>query len=286
MAKIFDDTSRFLTSFDTLSWAKFLGMETDKAELCNADLSTVASQADAIILLGEDKRRAAHVEIQASADPKIDIRILFYYVLGIKTLGIPIRSFLVLLRPEADRPPISGTVRHVDEKDNSSILEFRYTVIRVWQISAEKLIESGLGVMPLAFIADIEPAKLPGLVKRAEERLEREAEPGKIGDFWTSIDILMGLRYEREVVAELLKGVRAMKESVTYQAILEEGQARGAAKEAVRARLETLLRLGAYRFGPPDSKIRADLEATQSTDRLDDLIDRSLIVSSWNDLLA
>ena len=58
LAKQFDNISRFLTSFDTTSWAKFLGIKTDYAVLSNADLSTVTSQADAILLLGKNKKKA------------------------------------------------------------------------------------------------------------------------------------------------------------------------------------------------------------------------------------
>jgi predicted transposase YdaD len=163
-------------------------------------------------------------------------------------------------------------------------------VIRVWQEDAEKLIESGLGILPLAFIADIDPAKLPRLVKRAEERLEREATPGTIGEFWTSIDVLMGLKYQRPFVAQLLKGVRTMKESVTYQGILEEGEARGEARGeergALRGRRDSLLRIGAKRFGPADAATQAVIEAIESADRFDDLLDRVLIASNWAELLA
>lgn len=41
--------------------------------------------------------------------------------------------------------------------------------------------------------------------------------------------ILMGLRYESAMVQTLLRGVGQMRESTTYQAILEEGKAEGIA---------------------------------------------------------
>jgi len=250
--------------------------------LCNADLSTVTSQADAILLIGKKRKRAAHVEIQASFDSTIGIRIVMYYALGFKTLGLPMRSYLILLRPEADHSSINGIVEHVDDEDQSTILRFQYRVIRVWQLRAKDLIESGLGVLPLAFIADINPADLPKLVRRAKERLEGEAEPGTIGEFWTSIDILMGLKYERPFVTELLKGVRAMKESVTYQGILQEGEARG----EIRGRRASLLKLGTNLFGEPEPATQARLQLIDSTDKLDDLILRCVHVSSWKELLG
>jgi hypothetical protein len=282
MSKQFDNISRFLTSFDTTSWAKFLGIQTDQAELCNADLSTVTSQADAILLLGEKKKKAAHVEIQASFDATIGIRIVLYYALGFKSLGKPMRSYLILLRPQADHSCINGIVEHVDEDDGSTILLFHYNVIRVWKLKAEDLIESGLGVMPLAFIADIDRTQLPRLVRRAQQRLAREAKPGIVGEIWTSIDILMGLKCERPFVDELLKGARAMKESVTYQGILEEGEAIG----KIAGKRDSLLTLGTKLFGKPDRKTQAALKAIDSADELDGLIVRSVNVSSWKELLG
>jgi hypothetical protein len=66
----------------------------------------------------------------------------------------------------------------------------------------------------------------------------------------------MGLRYERALIQSLLQGVVTMKESVTYQAILEEGEARGEAKgraegEAKEAR-KILLLLGRDQLGEGD----------------------------------
>ena len=48
----------------------------------------------------------------------------------------------------------------------------------------------------------------------------------------------MGLRYERELVNKLLRGVVEMEESVTYRAIVEEGMAKGIAKGEARWRRE------------------------------------------------
>ena len=74
---------------------------------------------------------------------------------------------------------------------------------------------------------------------------------------WSATYILMGLRWPRPLTEELFRRVRSMKESVTYQAILEEGEAKGQLAEAKR-----LLRLqGESRFGPPDKPSVLALEA-------------------------
>ena len=66
---------------------------------------------------------------------------------------------------------------------------------------------------------------------------------------WTETYVLMGLRYNRALAAELLKGVREMEESVTYQEIIRKGKAEGLTEEARRI----LLRMGTKAFGDPEA---------------------------------
>jgi hypothetical protein len=70
----------------------------------------------------------------------------------------------------------------------------------------------------------------------------------------------------RAVAADIFRGVRAMHESDTFLAIVDEGQEKRAKK--------VLLRLGAKRFGPADEAMQARLNAITDLDRLDRQIDR------------
>ncbi len=115
-----------------------------------------------------------------------------------------------------------------------------------------------------------------------EERLDKEMEPAQAAILWASTYILMGLRYPPALAAQLLRGVRNMKESTTYQAILEEGAAQGRADEA---RLLLLL-LGDKRFGAADARIRRAIESITSVERLEQLTARILDVSNWDELLT
>src|ERR1700733_14270391 len=73
-----------------------------------------------------------------------------------------------------------------------------------------------------------------------KQRLDAEPDRTTVGELWTATKMLLGLRYEVQVVGTLLRGVRAMKESTTYQAMLEEGRV-----EEVR---EEIRRLGERKF--------------------------------------
>jgi len=73
-----------------------------------------------------------------------------------------------------------------------------------------------------------------------------------------------------------------MKESATYQSIVEEGEAKGRAEEARKI----LLRQGGRRFGAPDARTQGAIEAITSVEQLEALLDRVLEVENWTDLLA
>jgi predicted transposase YdaD len=81
-----------------------------------------------------------------------------------------------------------------------------------------------------------------------------------------------------------------MRESVTYQAILDEGRAEGRADgraEGRAAEARALLALlGEQKFGPPDARARAALEAIGDAERLEALARRLLAATSWDDLLG
>jgi hypothetical protein len=70
-----------------------------------------------------------------------------------------------------------------------------------------------------------------------------------------------------------------MRDSDTYWAIFEEGQ-------AIQAR-EIILRLGAKRFGAPDAGIAAQLEEVSDLARLGRIVDRlfDATAANWHDLL-
>lgn len=89
-----------------------------------------------------------------------------------------------------------------------------------------------------------------------------------------------------------------MKESATYQAILQEGEQRGQAigeqrGQAIgeqRGRAEeargVLLKLGARRLGQPSADVRSTIEAESDLARLEAFIERILDVENWDELLS
>ena len=81
-----------------------------------------------------------------------------------------------------------------------------------------------------------------------------------------------------------------MKESVTYQAIVEEGLVKGRVEGEftgmLRARQDDLLRLGGRRFGAASVETEKVLRNISDPQRLARLVDALLDVSNWQELLA
>jgi predicted transposase YdaD len=140
--------------------------------------------------------------------------------------------------------------------------------------------------VPLAPLGNVSPEELPAVIQQMDERILRDAPPGEVGELWTAAGVLMGLRYSRDVIALLLRGVHAMKESTFYQGILEEGEKLGEKKGEIRALQRTLLRLGRRRFGPPEGATEQGVQGITDQERLERMTERLLEAANWQELLA
>jgi hypothetical protein len=181
--------------------------------------------------------------------------------------------------------------------------------VRIWQRPVESLFAGGLGILPLAPLADVTPEALPDVLRRMGERFRNEAAPNEAANLWVATQVLMGLRYPPEFtfpliggISAMVLGIRGIEESSTYQAILAEGVAQGRAQGKDEGRVEgkvegrvegrveearrLLLLLGQSRFGPPIPATVARVEAITSLEQIEALSLRLLHVSDWDELLA
>jgi predicted transposase YdaD len=167
------------------------------------------------------------------------------------------------------------------------------------------VLASGLPVLPLAPVANVEPGQVPGVLVAISERFVRETTPEQAATLWAATKVLMGLRYPKEQVEDfergvstMILGIRGIEESSVYQDIFAKGEvmgeARGEAKGRVEGRVEgrvdearaAILRLGSKRFGQGDEGVRKKIEAIDDIDQLNFLLDRILDTSTWDELLA
>ena len=284
--KPFDPTVKTLVETSPGDWPVLLGQPAAPTEVIDADIATVSGASDKALRVRAASPYLIHLDFQSGHDSADLPRLLHMRstLLEYRHRQL-VRTAAVLLRPEADSRVLDGEYRlgFPGEVDYDV---FRYQVLRVWQVPPDVLLRGGLGTLALAPISAVTEAELPGIIKRMEARLQTRRLRPHAEEVWSATFILMGLRYSRELARHLLRGVRSMKESVTYQAILEEGEAKGRSEGALAEARRMLLLQGEIRFGSPDARARSVLEGITDVERLEALGRRLLTAASWDELLA
>jgi predicted transposase YdaD len=222
------------------------------------------------------------LNFQASRDVNLPGRLLLYNALLHHRIGAPVHSIVILLRPEAVAPALTGRLRF-QALPRRGAVDFRYEVVRLWERPAQRLLAGGPGTLPLAVLGQLPEDRsvedgLAGVVAGIDRRLRRQADAAEVRRLLTASFVLSGLRIPKDIGRNLFRGVTAMRESSTYQAILEEGQAAGIQK--------VLLRQGRKRLGAADTATQEATRAVTDVDRLERISERLLDASTWQEVLA
>jgi len=251
--------------------------------LLNVDLSTVTTAADLAIGIGAPLDEVVHIDFQSSAAAWKHADVLVYNALLHAEYHVPVQSVVILLRPQAAHSNLDGVVNYATRSGRGS-MNFTYEVVRLWERPAEMFLTGALGTTPWAVLGAL-PEGVPtedalaAVAQRLIERIEREAPPDQGRKLLTAAFVLTGLRVPRTVARQVFRGVRKMRDSDTYMAIIDEGK-----EEEAK---DVILSQGKKRFGPPDEAATARLSGISDLDRLHRFIDRLFDASAagWQDLL-
>jgi hypothetical protein len=229
-------------------------------KVLNADLSAVTTAADLVLGLGDPLEEIIQLDFQASASAKKHSALLVYHALLFDIYQVPVHTVIILLRPEAAHKNTSGTIRYAPRPKHGS-MKFKYQVVPLGKRPAEELLAADVGVAPLAMLGRLPRGlaledRLAAVAQRVVDRLINQAPPDRVQKLLTEAYLLTGLRVRRDVAARIFRGVRAMHESDTFLAILDEGQEKFAKK--------ALLSFGEKRLGSPAESVR---EGDPASDR-------------------
>jgi hypothetical protein len=268
-----DSPQGFLATFDR--------PPTRPVRLLNVDLSTVTALADLVLGLGEPLEEIIHFDFQASAAAWKHADAMAYHALLFAHYHVPVHTVILLLRPAAAHSNMNGAIHYAPRPGRGS-MAFSYELVRLWEWPADVLLAAELGVAPLAMLGRLPEGLsledgLAAVAGRVAERLLKEAPQERARKLLTDAFLLTGLRVRRDVAARIFRGVRAMHESDTYLAILDEGQEK-AFREAIQV-------IGEERLGPPDEAMRSQLANITDLEHLKRMHRRTAKATSWQEIL-
>jgi predicted transposase YdaD len=268
-----DSPSDFLAALDV--------PPTRPVALLNVDLSTVTTSTDLVFGLGDPPEEIVHVDFQSGPDADLHLNLLVFHALLYRRYRVPVHTIVLLLRPRARHPNLSGTL-HYQPRPGRGKMDFGYQIVSVWDWPVEGVLTGPVGLLPLAPLCQLPEgvsleARLAGVIQRLVDRLLGEASPERAKKLLTAAFVLTGLRIDRNVAQQLFQGVQGMRDSSTYQLILDEGRL----EEARRL----VIRLGRRPLGAPEPAALTLLQGITDVERLERMADRLTDVADWNELL-
>ena len=167
----FDVTMKNLLMASPSAWLKLAGITTEDAELLDdedlqfeeTDLSTVTTTCDKVLRVTSGSPVLYHIEFESDGK-NVPKRVLRYNVLVHYKYDLPVSSIVFLLRKSADNKEISGRLE-LFLPNGVRYHDFSYLVVRVWELLVERILESSIGLLPLALISDVEESELPAVVR-------------------------------------------------------------------------------------------------------------------------
>ncbi|MGO8673697.1 MAG: DUF4351 domain-containing protein [Capsulimonadaceae bacterium] len=288
MAKPFDIATKFLVDADPAAWMKLLSLSGVPTEILDTDLST-SIQADRMIQV-RNPDYVFNPELLANYKPNT-VDLLFDYNSRARSkFGQMVWTAAILLRPDAQGPRMTGLM-------SDDTLDFRFKVLRVWEIPCDDLLRSGsVALLPLAPISKVATPDLPAVLREVRNRTE--AQQPELSDriLWLTYTLL-SLSHDKASIRELMKGVWAMNdwvlESSLVKDLLEETEARGEARGVARGKAEgkaegkeeIVSLLLEQRFSTLPDTITALLDRL-SSERMNDLVLALPGFSSLDDLVV
>ena len=294
----YDVSVSYLIELDPTGWLEWIGLPANgPVESIETDVGTVLAEVDKVLRVDGPEPWVAHIEIQANRDPRLPAWLLQYFGLLHYRRPERVETTVVLLRPEADGPELTG--RYVPQDGSGPTrATFEYHVVRLWERPAEELLNGGLGISPLAPLASVDQAQLTRIMVQVYERFQQETDASTASELRNVLLLLLNLRYDEDEVRAMLVDLDDIRDTPVYRVIAamgrEEGREQGRAEGRAEGREEgriaearrLLIEIGTEKLGAPDDATAATITAVGDITTLERLIRRLLTASTWQELLT
>ncbi len=248
---MYDNTCKYLAENfpeDISSW--LLGVRVSLIQMQPTELSVEPIRADSMILL-TNHNLILHVEFQTVPDREMGFRMLDYRVRAHRKFpGKQMRQIVIYLTPTTSDLVAITTFE----------LEFtrhEFEVIRLWEQPASIFLES-VGLYPFASLAQTEEPEL--VLREVAARIEEIPERKLQADISAMSYILAGLVLDRDRVGQIIRR-DIMRESVTYQEILAEGEVKGKTQGRVEEARALIIRQLTRKLGNIRPNLLTKIEA-------------------------
>ena len=133
MSKPYDASLKAMLEASPTDWLKLASFPVMRAEVIDADVSTVTAATDKVLRLFGATNAVMSFDFQAGPDAGLLRRVHGYNALLEERHRLPVHSVVVLLRPQADLRSITGCYQQRFPGAADAYLTFHYQVIRVWE---------------------------------------------------------------------------------------------------------------------------------------------------------
>jgi predicted transposase/invertase (TIGR01784 family) len=210
-----------------------LGHPPEDIEILKTELSIEPIRADAISFF-KTTGRILHIEFQTRwrSKPPIPLRSLDYWVRLHRQYKVPIDQYVILLCPSTEDNQITNFFQ-VDKTCHE------FNIIRLWEEDPTPFLNNPV-LLPFASLAQTD--NRDDLIRQVAQQVDTIAEPNIRGQVASYVQILAGLRYDKNAIKRLFRE-EIMRESVIYQDILHEGELKGELKGRQESRQEIALKM-------------------------------------------
>jgi predicted transposase/invertase (TIGR01784 family) len=230
---MYDNTCKFLAEnfpADFASW--LLGKPIPLTKLEPSELSVEPIRADSVIFL-ESLEIILHIEFQTEPDKNIPFRMADYKLrLYRKFPDRRVYQVVIYLTPSKSSLIFKTEFKHGE-------LTHKFNVIRIWEQPTES-IQQYEGLLP--FVVLSKTSSPEDSLREVAKQIDKIVDKRLKSSLTTATYIFSGLILGKEVIQRILR-TEIMKESVTYQEILLEGELIGEAKGKAEGRLEERLQI-------------------------------------------